>query len=80
MISWNAPRQRRRYASPFDRYENRAEILKQLQKINGATVDLSNVDGFSGLKLQLRTIADKEARDTFFAVCLWIKEMLATNV
>lgn len=80
MISWNAPHQRRTYPSPFDRHENRAEILKRLQRIKGATVDLNNVDGYSGLKLPLRMIADKEARDTFLSVCLWIKEMLPKKV
>ncbi|MBZ5723295.1 MAG: hypothetical protein LAO03_23410 [Acidobacteriia bacterium] len=78
-VSWNAPHQGGKSPSPFDKRENRAEILKRLQPIKGATVDLNNVDGFNGLKLPLRILADKEALDTFFSVCSWIKEDLAAK-
>ncbi len=78
-IEWNAPHQENKAPNPFDKRENRIEILKQLQSIKGATVDLNNPDGYAGLKLPLRVLGDKEARDIFFSVCLWIKEALRTG-
>jgi hypothetical protein len=75
-IEWNAPHQGDKSPSPFDKRENRAEILKRLQMINGSKVDLSNVDGYGALRLPLRVVADKEARDIFFSVCSWIQEAL----
>jgi hypothetical protein len=47
-----------------------------LQSVQGATVDLNNVDGYSGLKLPLRILANEDARREFFSVCSWIKETL----
>jgi hypothetical protein len=76
MISWNAPRQGNKSPSPFNEREKRAEILKRLQSVKGATVDLNNVDGYSGLKLPLRILANEDARREFFSVCSWIKETL----
>ena len=52
------------------------EILRRLQAVKGATVDLDNVDGYHGLKLALRAIANEDARREFFSVCSWIKEAL----
>ena len=78
-ISWNAPHAADKSPSPFDKKEKRAEILKRLESINGATVDLENVDGYNGLKLPLRAIANKDARREFFAVCSWIKDALETK-
>jgi hypothetical protein len=75
-IEWNTPHQENKSPSPFDKRENRVEILKRLQPIKGATVDLNNVDGYSGLRLPLRVLADNEAREIFFSVCSWIREML----
>lgn len=75
-IEWNTPHQENKGPSPFDKRENRVEILKRLQQIKGATVDLNNVDGYSGLRLPLRVIAENEARDIFFGVCSWIQEAL----
>jgi hypothetical protein len=75
-VEWNAPHQENKAPSPFHKRENRAEILKRLQHIRGASVDLDNVDGYSGLRLPLRVLAHKEAQDTFFSVCSWIKEAL----
>ena len=48
----------------------------RLCEVNGATVDLNNVDGYHGLKLPLRVIANEDARREFFSVCSWIKEAL----
>jgi len=75
-VEWNAPHQEDKSPTPFDKPENRAEILKRLRSIKGAIVDPNNVDGYAGLRLPLRLLADKEARDTFFSVCLWIEESL----
>lgn len=75
-ISWNAPHSGNKNPQPFDKLEKRAEILKRLSSIGGATVDLDNVDGYNGLKLPLRVIANEDARRVFFLVCLWIKETL----
>jgi hypothetical protein len=76
MISWNTPHQANKSPSPFNEREKRAEILKRLQSVKGATVDLDNVDGYNGLKLPLRVIANEDARHEFFSVCSWIKETL----
>ncbi len=73
-VEWNAPHQENKAPSPFDKRENRIEILKRLQSIKGATVDLNNPDGYAGLRLSLRILADREAREIFFSVCSWIKE------
>lgn len=75
-IEWNAPHAANKSPEPFDKKEHRAEILRRLQAIDGATVDLSNVDGYKGLRLPLRALADKKARDIFFSVCSWIKATL----
>jgi hypothetical protein len=75
-LSWNAPHQGNYSPSPFDNLEKRKEILKRLNKIEGSAVNLNNVDGYSGLKLSLRTLANQEALQIFFDVCLWIKETL----
>ena len=76
MISWNAPHQGNKSPHPFNKPEKRAETLKRLRSVKGATVDENNIDGYSGLKLPLRAVADDEARREFFSVCLWIKETL----
>jgi hypothetical protein len=79
-ITWNAPHQGgSKSPTPFDKRENRAEILKRLQSIHGATVDLNNVDGFTAIRLPLRLLANREARETFFSVCLWIRDSLRTG-
>jgi len=75
-IEWNAPHQENKAPSPFDKRENRIEILKRLQSIKGASVDVNNPDGYAGLRLPLRVLADEEARDIFFSVCSWIEEAL----
>jgi hypothetical protein len=80
MISWNNPHQRNSYPRPFNEREKRLEILKRLQLVKGATVDLDNVDGYNGLKLPLRAIADEDARRAFFLVCSWIKDALKTSL
>ncbi|MBI1833358.1 MAG: hypothetical protein HYR90_00885 [Candidatus Andersenbacteria bacterium] len=76
VISWNTPHQGDYSPVPFDRREKRAEILERLRSIKGATVDVENVDGYSGFKLPLQAMVNEETRREFFAVCLWIKEML----
>jgi hypothetical protein len=78
-IEWGAPRQREKSPKPFDTRENRAQILERLQSINGATVDLNKVDGFNGLHLPLRVLADQEAQQKFFSVCLWIQDSLRSG-
>lgn len=78
-ISWNTPHQGNKSPSPFNQPEKRAEILRRLQAVNGATVDLDNVDGYAGLKLPLRAIANEDARREFFSVCSWIKETLGVK-
>ncbi len=75
-ISWNAPHAGNKSPQPFDKPEKRAEILKRLQSVKGAIVDLDNVDGYNGLKLPLRALADEDARREFFSVCSWIKKTL----
>ena len=75
-IGWNAPHQEDKSPSPFDRVENRAEILRRLRAIPGVTVDLNNVDGFRGHNMPLSLFADEKARDEFFSVCSWINEAL----
>jgi hypothetical protein len=45
------------------------EFQAARRTIQGYEVDLSNPDGYSGLRLPLRVVADKEARDIFFSVC-----------
>ncbi len=80
MIEWNTPRQRDKSPHPFNEREKRAEILKRLQSVKGATVDLNNVDGFHGLKLPLSAIADEDVRRAFFSVCSWIKDALKTGL
>jgi hypothetical protein len=75
-LSWNAPHQGNKSPPPFDKQQKRAEILKRLSSIKGATVDLGNVDGFNGLKLPLRVLAAEDAGRKFFSVCLWIKNEL----
>lgn len=79
MISWNAPHQQNKSPQPFDRPEKRVELLQRLQSVTGAKVDLDNVDGYSGLKLPLRTLAKDDARREFFLICSWIKETLTTE-
>lgn len=78
-LGWNAPHQGNKSPAPFDKLENRAEILKRLSFINGAIVDLNNIDGFNGLKLPLRVLANENARLKFFSVCSWIKETLEVD-
>jgi hypothetical protein len=75
-ISWNAPHQGDDSPSPFNDREKRAEILKRLQAVKGATVDLDKVDRYGGLKLPVRVLANEDARREFFSVCAWIKETL----
>ena len=79
MISWNAPHQGNYSPPPFDKPEKRAEILKRLKLVKGATIDSGNVDGYNGLKLPLRAITNDDARREFFSVCSWIKETLETE-
>ena len=76
MVSWNAPHQGNKSPYPFNNPEKRAEILKRLGSIKGAKVDADNIDGYNGLKLPLRLIANDEAQREFFSVCLWIKKTL----
>jgi hypothetical protein len=78
-IEWGAPRQRDKSPRPFDKRENRAKILERLKDVNGAVVDFNNVDGFNGLRLPLRALANQQARDKFFSICLWIQEALRTG-
>lgn len=75
-ISWNTPHQGNKSPSPFNEREKRVEILRRLQAVKGATVDLDNVDGYHGLRLALRAIANEDGRREFFSVCSWIKEAL----
>lgn len=79
MISWNAPHQGNKSPYPFDQLEKRAEILERMKVIKGVTVEADNVDGYKGLVLPLRALADAQARSEFFSVCLWIKETLASE-
>lgn len=80
MICWNAPHQGDKSPQPFDNSEKRLEILKLLGSIKNVTVDLDNVDGYSGFKLPLRIIADENSLNEFFSVCLWIKKTLETEL
>lgn len=75
-VTWNAPHQGDKSPTPFDAIEMRTEILKQLQSIEGAEVDLTNVDGYNGFKLPLKALIDENTRLTFFSVCTWIKEQM----
>jgi len=75
-IGWNAAHQQNKSPVPFDKAENRAEILRRLQPIPGVTVDMNNVDGFKGHNLPLSVFANEAARQAFFGVCSWIKEAL----
>lgn len=75
-LSWNAPHQGHYSPPPFDKPEKRKEILKRLGEIKGAMINPNNVDGYTGLKLSLRALANKDAMGTFFSVCSWIKETL----
>lgn len=75
-LSWNAPHQGNYSPPPFDKPEKRKEILKRLSQVKGAVVNPNNVDGYTGLKLSLRSLASKDALRKFFDVCLWIKETL----
>jgi hypothetical protein len=58
----------------------RTEILKQLQSVQGAEVDLSNVDGYNGFKLPLKALIDENVRQEFLSVCIWIKEQMSVQV
>jgi hypothetical protein len=78
-LGWNAPHQGDKAPAPFDKLENRREILKRMSSIDGAIVDLNNVDGFNGLKLPLGILANKTARQKFFDTCVWIKETLGNE-
>ena len=51
----------------------RKAILRRLQAIDGAEVDVTNVDGYNGFKLPLKALIDENTRQTFFLVCDWIK-------
>lgn len=75
-LAWNAPHQGPKAPAPFDTVEMRAEILKRMQEIEGATVDLNNVDGFNGLKLPLRALANPENLNKFLEVCIWIQNQI----
>lgn len=77
LVEWNAPRQGDEYSPPpFDRTEQRLEILKRLGEIPGVSIDAANVDGFSALHLPLSVLAEKGPREQFFEVCTWIKDAL----
>lgn len=78
-IEWNAPHQRNKSPQPFNQPEKRAEILKRLGAIKGATVDTNNVDGYKGLSLSLSTLTNQTALREFFSVCSWIKENLESE-
>jgi hypothetical protein len=73
-ITWNAPHQGDHSPSPFDKSDNRQEILKQLEKIEGAQVDVENVDGYNGCRIPLDQLEKEESIQKFFEVCLWIQE------
>jgi hypothetical protein len=76
VITWNAPHQGDNSPQPFDQQKKRAEILERLRSIKDATVDMDNVDGYSGFKLPLHAMANEDARREFFSTCLWIKKRL----
>jgi hypothetical protein len=75
-LAWNAPHQGPKAPAPFDAIEMRAEILKKMQEIDGATVDLNNIDGFNGLKLPLRALVNPENLNKFLKVCIWIQNQI----
>lgn len=76
VITWNAPHQGDFSPQPFDKKEKRVEILKRLNGIKGAEVDVNRVDGYSAFKLPLSAMADQDMLRDFLAVCEWIKKKL----
>ncbi len=78
-IIWNAPHQGDKSPFPFDDPEKRLEILKRLQSVKGANVDLNNVNGYNGFKMPLGVIEKENSFKEFFDVFLWIKKTLETG-
>ena len=78
-ISWNTPHQGNNSPTPFDKPEKRVELLNMLQRIQDATVDMSNVDGYNGFKMPLRAMIKKDTQDKFFTVCKWIRDELSAS-
>ena len=76
MINWNTPHQGNYSPPPFDNPAKRADILKRLQPIKEAKVNIANIDGYNGFKLPLRSMTNEDTRQQFFSVCLWIKDTL----
>lgn len=78
-VSWNAPHQGDKSPEPFNNIELRREIMRRLQGIDGAEIDLNNVNGYKGLKIPLHLLVDEQNRKLFFDTCLWIMEQLENN-
>jgi len=79
-IIWNAPHQGDKSPFPFNDPEKRLEILKRLQSVKGANVDLNNVNGYNGFKIPLGVIEKENSFKEFFDVFLWIKKTLETGI
>lgn len=75
-ITWNAPHQGDYAPVPFDKAEQRQEILKQLAAIECAQVDIENIDGYNGCRIPLECLVDEGNLNKFFLVCDWIKAEL----
>lgn len=78
-IIWNAPHQGDKSPAPFNDPTKRMEILKRLQSVKGAIVDLSNVNGYNGFKIPLGVLAKENSFKEFFDVFLWIKKTLESG-
>jgi hypothetical protein len=78
-IIWNTPHQGDKSPFPFNDPEKRLEILKRLQSVKGANVDLNNVNGYNGFKIPLGIIEKENSFKEFFDVFLWIKKTLETG-
>jgi len=75
-IGWNAPHQGNMSPAPFDTATMRKEIMERCIAIQGAEIDLNNVDGYKGLRIPLGALADSENHRKFFEVCAWIRQTL----
>jgi len=78
-IIWNAPHQGDKSPAPFNDPEKRREILKRLQTVKGANIDLNNVNGYNAFKMPLGVIEKENSFKEFFEVFLWIKNTLETG-
>lgn len=76
IVGWNAPHQGDKAPAPFNQVSYREEIIRRLSEIPDATADISNVNGYSGLKIPLPALAESKNLEIFFATCTWIREEL----